>query len=143
MTSCVLKVLENVVGCRIEPVIRDNSTPLQGGGKKGESPEEYIFVLQTIIDKNKQDNKPTKLIITDVEKAFDQAWRLCVFENLMKRGITGEILHLIWKMNNNARARIKENSITHSEEFDVEESIKQGGGLSAIFYGQHLSLIHI
>ena len=71
LTSCVLKVLENVVGCRIEPVIRDNSTPLQGGGKKGESPEEYIFVLQTIIDKNKQDNKPTKLIITDVEKAFD------------------------------------------------------------------------
>ena len=139
LTSCVLKVLENVVGCRIEPVIRDNSTPLQGGGKKGESPEEYIFVLQTIIDKNKQDNKPTKLIITDVEKAFDQAWRLGVFENLMKRGITGEILHLIWKMNNNARARIKENSITHSEEFDVEESIKQGGGLSAILYGQHIS----
>ena len=139
LTSCVLKTLESVVGCRIEPVIRENSTPLQGGGKKGESPEDYIFVFQTIIDKNKKFNLPTKLIITDVEKAFDQAWRLGVFENLMKRGIDGEILRLIWKMNNNIKARIKENSVTHSEIFDVEESLKQGGGLSAILYGQHIS----
>ena len=141
LTSCVLKTFENVVGVRIEPTVRKNTTPLQGGGKKGESPEEYIFVLQTVIDKNKQANRPTKFIITDVEKAFDQAWRAGVFNNLMKRGINGEILQLIWKMNNNARARIKENSITHSEVFDVEESIKQGGGLSAILYGQHIGSV--
>ena len=139
MTSCVLKILENVIGCRIEPLIRQESTALQGGGKKGESPEEYIFVLQTIIDLNKQEGKPTKIIITDVEKAFDQAWRVGVFQNLMKRGVQGEILELIWNMNNNARARIKESSIQHSDEFIVEESLKQGGGLSAILYGQHVS----
>ena len=139
LTSCVLKILENVVGVRVEPIIRANSTCLQGGGKKGESPEEYIFALQTIIDKSKQAKKPCKFIITDVEKAFDQAWRAGVFENLMKRGIHGEILQLIWNMNDNARARIKENSFMHSEEFDVEESVKQGGGLSAILYGQHIS----
>ena len=34
LTSCVLKTSENVVGVRIEPVIRKNSTPLQGGEKK-------------------------------------------------------------------------------------------------------------
>ena len=124
LTSCVLKILENVIGCRIEPLIRQESTALQGGGKKGESPEEYIFVLQTIIDLNKQEGKPTKIIITDVEKAFDQAWRVGVFKNLMKRGIQGEILELIWNMNNNARARIKESSIQHSDEFIVEESLK-------------------
>ena len=96
-------------------------------------------MLQTIIDLNKQEGKPTKIIITDVEKAFDQAWRVGVFQNLMKRGVQGEILELIWNMNNNARARIKESSIQHSDEFIVEESLKQGGGLSAILYGQHVS----
>ena len=141
LTSCVLKILENVVGVRVEPIIRENSTPLQGGGKKGESPEEYLYVLQTIIDKSKQNKKSCKFIITDVEKAFDQAWRAGVFDNLMKRGIHGEILELIWKMNSNARARIKENSSVHSKEFDVEESVKQGGGLSAILYGQHISSV--
>ena len=64
-----------------------------------------------------------------------------VFDNLMKRGINGEILQLIWKMNDNARAQIKENSIVHSEDFVVEESVKQGGGLSAILYGQHISSV--
>ena len=85
LTSCVLKILENVVGVRVEPIIRENSTPLQGGGKKGESPEEYLFVLQTIIDKNKQAKRSCKFIITDVEKAFDQAWRAGVFDNLIAR----------------------------------------------------------
>ena len=139
LSSCILKALEGVIGNRIEPVIRQHSTPLQGGGKKGESPEEYLFVLQTVIDLNKKDNKPTKIIITDVEKAFDQAWRLGVFNNLMKRGINGQILQLIWNMNDNAKARIKKDSNHHSEEFIVEESLKQGGGLSAILYGQHIS----
>ena len=62
--------LENIIGNRIEPLIRENSTPLQGGGKKGESPEEYFFAIQTIIDLNKSNKTPTKLIISDVEKAF-------------------------------------------------------------------------
>ena len=142
LTSCVLKILENVIGRRIEPEIKKNSTPLQGGGKTDESPEEYLFVIQTIIDLNKLRNRPSKLIITDVEKAFDQAWRLGVFDNLAnKRGIKGEILELVWKINSNVRARIKEDIKTHSEEFTAEESIRQGGGLSAILYGQHVSSV--
>ena len=132
LIAYMLKALENVTGGRIEPVIRKQSTPLQGGGKKGESPEEYIFALQTVIDINKKANKPTKIIITDVEKAFDQAWRIGVFKNLIKRGIQGEILELIWKMNDNAKARIKESSVRHSEVFNVEESLKQGGELSCM-----------
>ena len=62
LTSCVLKTLESVVGYRIEPTISRKSTPLQGGGKKGESPEDYIFVLQTVIDKNRKYKLPTKLM---------------------------------------------------------------------------------
>ena len=141
LTACILKIFENVIGERIEPIIRKNSTPLQGGGKKGESPEEYIFAIQTIIDSNRQSKRPSKLIITDVEKAFDQAWRLGVFQNLSNRGVQGEILELIWKINNNIRARIKEDANTHSDEFVAEESIRQGGGLSAILYGQHVSSV--
>ena len=82
-----------------------------------------------------------KLIITDVEKAFDQAWRIGVFHNLLKRGIEEEILKLMWKINNDIRARIKEDSQTHTEEFTVEESLRQGGCLSAILYGQDVGSV--
>jgi hypothetical protein len=44
-------------------------------------------------------------------------------------------------MNDNAKARIKENSMKHSNMFIVEESLKQGGGLSAILYGQHIGAV--
>ena len=73
LTSTVLKLLESIIKERIESEIRNKSTPQQGGGKKGESPEEYIFIIQTIIDSNRKEGKSSKLIITDVEKAFDQA----------------------------------------------------------------------
>ena len=141
LTSSILKIFESIIGDRIEPVIRRNSTPLQGGGKKGESPEEYIFILQTVIDSNKKERKGTKLIITDVEKAFDQAWRVGVFANLVNRGIKGEILESVWKINNGIKARIKEDTQLHSEEFMAEESIRQGSCLSAILYGQHVASV--
>ena len=44
-------------------------------------------------------------------------------------------------MNENAKGRIKENSTKHSKTFVVEESLKQGGGLSAILYGQHIGAV--
>ena len=141
LTSTVLKLLENIIKESIESEIRNKSTPLQGGGKKGKNPEEYIFIIQTIIDSNRKEGKSSKLIITDVEKAFDQAWRIGVFHNLLKRGIEGEILELMWKINNDIRARIKEDSQTHTEEFTVEESLRQGGCLSAILYGQHVGSV--
>ena len=97
--------------------------------------------MQTIIDVNRQERKSSKFIITDVEKAFDQAWRIGVFHNLVKRGIKGEILDLLWRLNNDIIARIKHDTQKHSEEFEVEESLRQGGGLSAIFYAQHVGSV--
>ena len=96
------------------------------------------MAIQTVIDTNKKDNNETTLIITDVAKAFDQAWKTAVFKNLMERGVKGRILKMMWKMNNNLVAKIKTKEIT-SEEFEVEGSLRQGCGLSATIYGQHIS----
>ena len=95
------------------------------------------MAIQTVIDTNKDDNNETMLIIMDVAKAFDQAWRTAVFKNLMERGVKGRILKM-WKMNNNLVAKIKTKEIM-SEEFEVEGSLRQGYGLSATIYGQHIS----
>ena len=34
LTSCILKLIERIIGNRIGPIFQENSTPLQGGGKK-------------------------------------------------------------------------------------------------------------
>ena len=96
--------------------------------------------MQTVIDLNKKEGRPTKLIITDVEKAFDQAWRVGIFNNLLKRGIKGEILEFMWKINNNIYTRVR-NDGEISKPFIAEESIRQGGGLSAILFGQHVASV--
>ena len=141
MTSSVLKCLEKIVANRISPLIKRYTTDLQGGGKQNESTVEYLFMLQTAIDKNKKRGKDTKLIITDVSKAFDQAWRTGVFGNLTNRNIKGRMLRLIWEINNDLKARIKFDEEQYSQTFEVEDSIRQGSGLSAILYAQHAAKI--
>ena len=76
-----------------------------------------------------------------MQKAFEQAWRMGVFRNLASRGITGNIVSLIWEINNHLQPRIKCEEERYSEEFEVEESIRQGRGLSAILYTQHAGKI--
>ena len=85
LTSAVLKCLEKVLSNRIEENIRKYSTNLQGGGKKGEATEEYILIINTIVEYNQSRGKNTKIIITDVEKAFDHAWRKGIFVNLAQK----------------------------------------------------------
>ena len=118
------------------PTLKAKSTSVQGGGKTGESCEEYLFIIQTIIDMNKKRKKTTKIVMTDVAKAFDQAWRIGVMYKLQENGIKGEILELIWKLNEDITARIREGN-EYSGMFSVEESVRQGEGLSAILYGNH------
>ena len=140
LTSCIMKVIEKMIGARIGPLIKENSTDLQGGGKQGECVEEYLLAIQTVIDKNDQEGKETKLLITDVAKAFDQAWRSAVFKNLSSRGVKGRLLKMIWKMNNDLVARIRGKNMIGID-FEVEGSLRQGGGLSATIYGQHIAKV--
>ena len=86
------------------------------------------------------EGKETKLLITDVAKAFDQAWRIAVFKNLSSRGIKGRLLKMIWKMNNDLVARIRGKDMIGID-FEVEGSLRQGGGLSATLYGQHIAKV--
>ena len=46
------------------------------------------------------------------------------------------MLELIWNLNDEIRARVREDE-EYSNEFIVEESIRQGEGLSSILYGNH------
>ena len=57
-----------------------------------------------------------------------------LFRNLASREITENILR---EINNHLQARIKCDEERYSEEFEVEESIREGNGLSAILYAQH------
>ena len=89
-------------------------------------------MLQTAIDKNKEDGK--ELIIINIRKASDQAWRTEVFENLAKANIKGRMLRLTCEMNNDLKARIKFDKNQYSQTFQVGDSIRQGSSTRIICY---------
>ena len=79
MTSSIMKVLEKIIAKRISPVIKQNSTLLQGGGKEGESTEDYLLIIQTTIEKNKHLGFNTKMIITCLKDLRPNLESGCIF----------------------------------------------------------------
>ena len=51
------------------------------------------------------------------------------------------MLRLTWEINNDLTAKIKFYEEQYSQIFEVEDSIRQGSGLSAILYAQHAAKI--
>ena len=57
-----------------------------------------IFILQTLIEKQKTEKRPLYLCFVDFTKAFDYIHRLLLFKKLNQRGIKGEFLTVIVDM---------------------------------------------
>ena len=66
-SSSIGKILETIIDDRIEKVVPFSQA--QGGGKKGASPCEHLFLLRAIIDISKAKKSPTFITYFDVSKA--------------------------------------------------------------------------
>ena len=68
-SSSIGTIMETIIDDRIEKVVPFSQA--QGGGKKGASPYEHLFLLRAIIDINKARKIPTFITYFDVCKAYD------------------------------------------------------------------------
>ena len=51
-----------------------NISSMQSAGKKNRSTKDNIIIMNTIIEKQRQDNKNTYILYADAEKCFDKLW---------------------------------------------------------------------
>lgn len=125
------KLFERVINNRIQSKIR--ITDEQGGGRPKRSTVDHINILESIIDQNKKDKKPTLITFLDVTKAYDKAWIDAITNVLYKQGVQDRTWLICKKMNQNLTAKI----ITQygmTREIRISDSIRQGGVLSVIMY---------
>ena len=131
LSSNVGKTFERIINHRLENIV--NVTDEQAGGRKGKSTVDHIAALQTIIEWNKQEKKPTYITFLDVTKAYDKAWIKAIMYVLEKVGLKDRLWRIVDYLNKNLNANI-ETKYGLTRQIYITDSIRQGGVLSVIQY---------
>ncbi len=137
--SCTGKVFESILNARLQQrnVIMKEDDPNQFGFKENCRTTDNIFILKSLVDKQKFKNKPLYTCFVDFTKAFDYIDRLALYYKLIKRGIHGKILKVIHSMYVKSKCRVKLKGEL-SDYIESEYGVLQGGMISPHLFTEFL-----
>ena len=133
ITPTISKILESLIRERIKPIITESQNPLQRGFTEGSSPMNCSLILEEYIRNNKDSKLPTYIAFLDAKSAFDVVSHTSLLRKIYHIGVEGALWYLITSLHTNARTVIKWDG-QQSEEFDIEQGVRQGGILSTDLY---------
>ena len=124
VSSTVSMIIEEVINQRMTEIVP--MTQAQGGGKKGASTRDHVFLLRgamTYALKNK-----LKMYVTfyDVTKAYDRADVQDMLLTVWEKGLKGKLWRLMAALNTNLTAKVKTRH-GMTEEIERIAGGKQGG----------------
>ena len=133
------KVFESILNARLKfrNVVLNIDDPYQFGFKEGSRTTDNIFILQSLVYRQKFKGKPLYLCFVDFTKAFDYVNRYALYYKLTRRGIHGKLLNIIWDMYDKAVCRVKWKDVI-GEEIGSEYGVLQGGMLSPKLFTEFL-----
>ena len=105
LSECPAKLFEKVLFNRIIKELPFSEA--QAGGRVGRGCVDQLFILKSVINQRKFDNKPTFIVFLDIEKAYDKTWVDGILFNLWEKGIQGKIWRVIAEMNRNLTTKVK------------------------------------
>ena len=133
------KVLESILNSRLvhKNITLQLDDPCQFGFKSNSRTTDNIFILYSMIMRQKFKNKPLYVCFVDFTKAFDYVNRNALYHKLISRGVNGKLLNLLCDMYKKAKCRVKWNGRV-GEELDSEFGVLQGGMLSPKLFTEFL-----
>ncbi len=137
--SAAGKVLESILNSRLvnRNIILNIDDPFQSGFKINARTTDNIFVLNSLIYRQKLKGKPLYVCFVDFTKAFDYVNRFALYYKLIQRGIHGKLLKLVIDMYDKAKCRVKWKGRVGGE-VDSKFGVLQGGMLSPKLFTEFL-----
>ena len=137
-SSSIGTILETLIDHRIEAHVP--FTQAQGGGKRGSSTCDHLFILRAIIDLSKHNKKETFLTFMDVSKAYDNADSDDMLKTVWESGLKGKSWRILRNMSKNLRATVKtKHGLT--EEFEMLVGGRQGSKLTGRLFSKMMDLL--
>ena len=111
--------------------ILDKDDKYNGGFKKGSCTADNIFVLLSLIEKQKALGKPLYISFIDFRRAFDSVNRTLLFHKLIKSGYHGKLITLLKDMYSKTKSRVKIKNLL--SDFLIDSHGVNQGGVSSPF----------
>ena len=80
-------------------------TQAQGGGQRGASTCDHLFLLRTAIDMAKNEKRSLFITFYDVSKAYDNADNADMLKIMWEKGLRGKAWRILKNMNDELRAK--------------------------------------
>ena len=141
LVSCLGKLFTSILNRRLLEWDKKFNiiTDAQFGFRPGNSTVDAIFVLQSLINKTlKKRGGRLYCCFVDYRKAFDLIDRSKLWGKLIKQGINGKMIKIIYSLYENVKSCVKHNGVL-SEYFKNDIGLFQGEVLSPILYSLYVN----
>ena len=130
--------MDTLLDRRIQSVVP--FTQAQGGGKKGASTCDHLFIMRAIIDISIKEKRETFLTFYDVTKAYDNADNSDMLAVLWEKGFKGKAWRLLKNMTDNLKAVAKTN-FGPTRTIEMEIGGRQGSSLTGRLFAKLMDMI--
>ena len=140
VTSNLSKLFTFVMNSRLNDFISTNNllNNEQIGFRKGQSTNDHLFVLKTLIDSFKSQKKTLFTCFIDLSKAFDSVWREALYYKLFQLGISSKFVKIIRSLYSNVQSKIKIHNLL-SDTINIDVGTRQGCNLSPALFNIFLN----
>ncbi|CAH2096381.1 unnamed protein product [Euphydryas editha] len=122
------KLFSSCILSRITAKIDENQPVEQAGFRKGYSTVDHIHVLESILEKYKEFQRPLYLAFVDYQKAFDSISHKSIWKALADNKIDQTYCNIIRNIYERSTSRVKLE--TSGPEIKIKRGVKQGDPLS-------------
>ena len=134
MTNILSKCMESLILNRRKSTLDKSMQPFQNGGVTLRSIADILFMINNTVAEFKHAKKDLYILFGDLEKCFDKLYlKDCIIE-LIEAGMPLEEAMYVYDMNRNIRA-VVDTPHGRTEEFEIEEAVRQGTVLGTTMCG--------
>ena len=137
-SSSIGTILDSILDNRIARTIP--FTQAQGGGKRGASTYDHLFILRAIMDIAKKQKRPLFITFYDVSKAYDNVDNSDMLKIIWDKGLRGKAWRILQKLNNNLKAKVN-TRYGPTRVINMEIGGKQGSRLTGRMFSKLMDML--
>lgn len=128
LMSCFYKLFASCILERIAPDIDAHQPIEQAGFRSGFSTVDHIQVVDQVIEKYLEFNKPLYIAFVDYKKAFDSISHESIWESLKAVNINEKYINILSNIYNNSTSRVKLDRV--GKTINIKRGVRQGDPIS-------------